>query len=180
MTDVKAPSVVRDPTIPLLGVACVLAAALFPIKINTMLGLPAHVLFLHVPVVLIPIVCTLIAALAIRPAWRAKFGVATALVATGTMAATILTVNAGEALRDQRGESGTKLTQHAELGGQLRWLIIALTIAFILLLVADQYMTLIPAAAPIIAIAFTALAILTVVWCARTGHLGAELAWGKS
>jgi hypothetical protein len=181
MTDVMAPSPARDLTIPLLGVACVVAAGLFPFKISKMLGLPAHVLFLHVPVVLVPIVCILIAALAIRPAWRAKWGVATGLLAVGTMAATILTVGAGNALADERGGTRAgKLAEHAELGEQLRLLIIVLTIAFILLLVADQHMTLIPMAAPIIAVAFTALAILTIVWVARTGHLGAELAWGNS
>jgi hypothetical protein len=181
MTDVKASTpAVRDLTVPLLGVACIGAAAAFPLKINKMLGLPAHVLFLHVPVVLVPIVCILITAMAVRPAWRAKWGLATALLATGTMIATELTVGAGEAFRDQRGESGAKLSQHAELGEQTRLLIIVLAIAFILLLVADQQLTLPAALAPVIAIAFTALAILTIVWVARTGHLGAELAYGGS
>jgi hypothetical protein len=180
MTDVKTPTPVRDLTIPLLGVACVVAAALFPLKISTMLGLPAHVLFLHVPVVLVPIVCTLISAMAIRPTWRAKWGLATGLLATGTMAATILTVGAGDALAEERGTIQGKLADHANLGEQLRLLIIVLTVAYLLLLVADRQWTLPSIAAPIIAVAFTALSILTIVWVARTGHLGAELAWGSS
>lgn len=181
MTDVKAPSPVRDLTIPLLGVACVVAAALFPLKIDSMLGLPAHVLFLHVPVVLVPMVCTLIAALAIRPTWRAKWGLATGILATGTMAATIITVGAGNALATERGGiTQPKLADHADFGEQTRLMIIVLTIAFILLLVADRQWTLPPVAAPIIAVAFTALAILTIVWVARTGHLGAELVYGGS
>jgi len=179
MTDVKAPSLVRDPTIPLFVAALILAVGLFPLQFSSLLGLPAHVLFLHVPVVLVPIVCLLIAVLAVRPSWRAKWGLATALLATATMAATLLTVGAGEALRDERfaGADLPKLAQHAELGEQLRWLVIALTLAFILLLAADHRLASSRTAAPIIGVVFVALSLLTIIWVARTGHLGAELAW---
>ncbi|MEO5876026.1 MAG: DUF2231 domain-containing protein [Streptosporangiaceae bacterium] len=169
----------QDPVLPLLFTALVLAAGLFPLKVTNLLGLPAHVLFLHVPVVLIPIVCVLVSVLAFRPAWRARFGLATALLATATMAATLVTVGAGEALRDARfaDADNPRLAQHAELGEQLRLLVIVVTIAFILLLLADARLSLSRATTPAVGVTLTALAILTIVWVTRTGHLGAQLAW---
>ena len=58
-----------------LGVLGLLTFALIPIRINTIYsGLPAHPLFLHVPVILIPVVGVAALALVARPAWWAAQG----------------------------------------------------------------------------------------------------------
>ena len=65
-----------------LGILGVLTFALIPIKINTIYGgLPAHPLFLHVPVILIPVAGLAALALAARPSWWTRHGVWVTLVA---------------------------------------------------------------------------------------------------
>jgi hypothetical protein len=82
-----SPARSRPSPVLVLGVLGVLTFALIPIKINTIYsGLPAHPLFLHVPVILIPVVGLAALGLAARPAWWTRHGVwvtAVAVVALG-------------------------------------------------------------------------------------------------
>jgi hypothetical protein len=87
-----------------LGILGVLTFALIPVKINTIYGgLPAHPLFLHVPVILIPVAGVAALALTVRPAWFARHGVWITLVAVIALGALNLTMGAGKALRDDFG-----------------------------------------------------------------------------
>ena len=87
-----------------LGILGVLTFALIPIKINTIYGgLPAHPLFLHVPVILIPVAGIAALALAARPSWWVRHGVWVTLVAVVALGALNLTMGAGKALRDDLG-----------------------------------------------------------------------------
>ena len=87
-----------------LGILGVLTFALIPIKINTIYGgLPAHPLFLHVPVILIPVAGMAALALAARPSWWVRHGVWVTLVAVVALGALNLTMGAGKALRDDLG-----------------------------------------------------------------------------
>jgi hypothetical protein len=87
-----------------LGVLGLLTFALIPIRINTIYsGLPAHPLFLHVPVILIPVVGIAALALAARPAWWAAHGVWVTAVAVVGLGALNLTMGAGKALRADLG-----------------------------------------------------------------------------
>ena len=83
----------------LAGLA-VLSLALVPIHITTIYsGLPAHPLFLHVPVILIPVVTIWALVLVARPAWFMRSGVLLGVLTVVALAGTFLTVGAGEALR---------------------------------------------------------------------------------
>lgn len=87
-----------------LGILGVLTFALIPIKINTIYnGLPAHPLFLHVPVILIPIAGLAALALAARPAWWTRHGVWVTLVAVVGLGSLNLTMAAGKALKQDLG-----------------------------------------------------------------------------
>jgi hypothetical protein len=82
----------RRPVAPELGLAilAVLTFVLIPIHVNTIYsGLPAHPLFLHVPVILIPVATIGALALVAHPAWFRRNGLWLGLV----------TVIAGGALR---------------------------------------------------------------------------------
>src|SRR5580704_15569340 len=73
-----------------------------PIRITTIYGgLPAHPLFVHVPVILIP--ATIIAALAcvFKPGWLTRYGIALAAVSIVAMSSVFLTMQAGGALRGE-------------------------------------------------------------------------------
>lgn len=101
-----------------LGILGVLTFALIPIKINTVYsGLPAHPLFLHVPVILIPVAGVAALALAARPAWFARHGVWITLVAVIALGALNLTMGAGKALREDLGLPGAGFGGTAGVGG---------------------------------------------------------------
>ncbi|MBV9607786.1 MAG: hypothetical protein JO027_21915 [Solirubrobacterales bacterium] len=84
----------------LLAGLAVVSLALVPVHITTIYsGLPAHPLFLHVPVTLIPIATIWGLGLAVRPAWFMRTGVPLGVLTVIALAATFLTVGAGEALQ---------------------------------------------------------------------------------
>jgi hypothetical protein len=89
-------------------------------KIN---GLPAHVLLIHVVVVLIPVAAVMLAASALWPAARAKLGFLTPAVALVALVLVPITTGAGKWLQDHLpggiGHTNAKIRHHAELGDQL-------------------------------------------------------------
>lgn len=89
-------------------------------KIN---GLPAHVLLIHVVVVLIPLAAAMLVASAVWPAARAKLGFLTPAVALVALIMVPITTNAGEWLQDHLpngiGHSNPKIRHHAALGHDL-------------------------------------------------------------
>lgn len=86
-----------------------------PVEIN---GLPAHVIFVHVVVVLVPVAALMVLASALWPAARRRLGVATPLVAFLALVSVPLATQAGEWLRD-RVPNTPLVRHHAELGDQL-------------------------------------------------------------
>ena len=71
-----------------------------PIRITTIYsGLPAHPLFVHVPVILIPTTVVVAVVFMFKPAWLARYGIALALVSIVAMSSIFLTMQAGAALR---------------------------------------------------------------------------------
>jgi hypothetical protein len=94
----------RPPAVLVLGVLGILTFGLIPIRINTVYsGLPAHPLFLHVPVILIPVVGVAALILAARPAWWVRHGVWVTFVAVVALGSLNLTMGAGKALRADLG-----------------------------------------------------------------------------
>src|SRR5277367_6150917 len=87
------------------------------IRITTIYsGLPAHPLFVHVPVVLIP--ATVVAAVVFmsRPQWFRRYGIALAVVSIVAMSSIFLTMQAGAALRAAlhlQGHAATLISEHS-------------------------------------------------------------------
>jgi hypothetical protein len=91
----------------ILAALGLLTFALIPLRINTVYeGLPAHPLFLHVPVILIPVATIGALMLIVRPQLFQRHGVWLAAVAVVALAATNLTIGAGKALRADLGRGG--------------------------------------------------------------------------
>ncbi len=95
-------------------------------------GLPLHPLVVHAVVVLLPLAVLGTIAIAVRPAWRLRFGpLVVAVAAVGTVLTPVAS-SSGEALEEQVGSPG----EHAELGEQLIWFavpLLALSLALVLL-----------------------------------------------
>jgi predicted membrane protein DUF2231 len=123
-----------------LGVLGILTFVLIPIHINTIYsGLPAHPLFLHVPVILIPLVGIAALALAVRPVWFERHGVWITGLAVIALASVNLTMGAGEELRrDLGGDDAGLIARHADAAGQLRIVFIAFTAVLIIAIAAHR------------------------------------------
>ncbi|MCK9924194.1 hypothetical protein MXD61_20375 [Frankia sp. AgPm24] len=94
-------------------------------------GLPAHVLLVHVVVILVPLAALLVVLAAVWPAARRRLGLVTPLVALVALVSVPLTTHAGEWL-EARVSSDELVRRHTELGDELLPWVIAL---FVLALV---------------------------------------------
>lgn len=120
-----------------LAILAVLTFALIPLQINTIYsGLPAHPLFLHVPVILIPVAAIAALALAAWPRLFVRHGIWVGVVTVVALGATNLTTGAGEQLRSDLHLQGPGLiARHADAADKLRLLMILFT-ALLLIAVA--------------------------------------------
>lgn len=123
-----------------LAILAVLTFALIPLHINTIYsGLPAHPLFLHVPVILIPIAGVAALVLVAAPRLFARHGVWVGLVAVVALGSTNLTVGSGEQLRADLGlvgggggfGDGALIARHAHAADILRFLLILFVAALL-------------------------------------------------
>ena len=116
----------RSPEI-VLGACGVLSLAVAALHVGTVYsGLPAHPLFLHVPVTLIPLMAIAGLFLAWRPRLFSRHGLWVGFVTVFTLASLNLTMSAGESLRSQLGLRGSAsgrarlISDHAHAADQLR------------------------------------------------------------
>jgi hypothetical protein len=159
---------------PVVVAAAVLSLVLWPVQITSAFGLPAHPLFLHVPVVFVPIlgVATLVAVA--RPS---LFGVPLAVFAVVTLAATLLTVGAGEAFlaTQDRLQGDPTMKDHEGAGQTVRFCMVFLTAALLGLLWVKR-----GAANVALRVVVVLFAVSAVAFTVRAGHLGSKLAWGDA
>jgi hypothetical protein len=128
--------------LPVLGALAVLTFAVIPIGITTIYGgLPAHPLFLHVPVVFIPLATIGGLVLMARPAWLAgSAGAWVGLASVIALGSLNLTMSAGDRLRAALHLEGDGpgvahlIAQHSDAAGRLRVLVIAFTAVFLVAL----------------------------------------------
>ena len=93
-------------------------------EIERIAGLPAHPLFVHIPVVLIPLAGLVAIVFAFRPAWLDRFGWSLVALSGVGMIGAIIAAGSGESLeemiRDNGEEISSTLREHAELGEAAR------------------------------------------------------------
>jgi uncharacterized membrane protein len=165
-----------------------------PIRITTIYsGLPAHPLFVHVPVILIP--TTVIAAVIfmIKPEWFSRYGIALAVVSIAAMSSTFLTMQAGASLRaalNLQGQAANLISQHAQAAHILAIVYVLFTATLIVTFAARRISGGMPTGLRIVDVPltpksmFTSLRVLLVLlsigagyMCFRTGDLGAKAVW---
>ena len=147
-------------------------------------GLPAHILFVHLLVVLVPltalleIVCALSA-----PVRRGHLVWLTLILAIATAVMTPVTTHAGEWLYDLRRHPDPLLVEHAERGGWMIYFAAGLVIVAIALVwqsVAERRSeSPRKATNTVIAIVALAVGISSVVQLYRIGDSGSESVWGN-
>ena len=164
------------------------------IRVTTVYGgLPAHPLFVHVPVILIPTTIVTAIVFMVRPEWFGRWGIALALVSIVAMSSVFLTMQAGAALSHAlhlHGEASELISEHSQAAHILAIVYTAFTAVLIVafaamrisggrptgLALADR-----PLSSPAV---FTTLRALVVVLAIvagfmtfRTGDLGARAVW---
>lgn len=170
---------------------------------DTISGLPAHPLFVHIPVVGIPLVALLFLAYLVLPSKRGGLFWPTAVGIVVVTIATILAASTGESLEEKLSpadRASSNLHHHTQLGDQTQTIVIlfaVVTLAFlatewwkmrgssllannspsnpISALLANRAMTKIVLGIGIVGILLGGVA---TVWDVRTGHAGAKSAWG--
>jgi hypothetical protein len=164
------------------------------IRISTVYsGLPAHPLFVHVPVILIPVSVVAAIVFMVRPVWFGRYGIVLALVSIVAMSSIFLTMQAGSALRGElhlHGEAATLISEHSQAANILAIAFTAFTAVLILTFAAYRISGGLPTGLGIVdrllgsRSTFAALRVLLVVLALgagfmtyRTGDLGAKAVW---
>lgn len=165
-----------------------------PIRITTIYdGLPAHPLFVHVPVVLIPV--TIVAALVFmaRTDWLERYGIALSLTAIVAMSSIFLTMQAGAALRatlNLQGQAAKLISEHAQAAHILAYTYVVFTAVLIVAFAARRIGSGMPTGLALVdrplssGSTFAALRVVLVLLAIgagymtfRTGDLGAKAVW---
>ena len=119
-----------------------LAFLALPIRITTIYdGLPAHPLFVHVPVILVPTTVVAAVVFMIRTDWFSRYGIALAVTAIVAMSSLFLTLQAGAALRgalNLQGQAASLISQHAQAAHILTIVYVAFTATLIVTFAAQR------------------------------------------
>jgi len=165
-----------------------------PVRITTIYsGLPAHPLFVHVPVVLIPTTVVAAVVFMVKRDWFARYGIALAVVSIIAMSSIFLTMQAGAALRaalNLQGPAAQLISEHSHAAHILAYIYVLFTATLIVTFAAQRISGGMPTGLGIVdrllspKPVFTALRVVLVLlavgagyMCFRTGDLGAKAVW---
>lgn len=147
---------------------------------STVDGLPAHVLLVHIVVVLAPVAGVLLVLCGLWPAARRR-GVWLAVGLSGVVAAlTPFTIDAGEWLQNRLG-SPPDVAEHARLGDSMGVVAVALVVGAVLVAGIHLWERVHAPAGLVVRILLAAVTVAigvgTVVQVYRVGESGARAAW---
>jgi uncharacterized membrane protein len=165
-----------------------------PIRITTIYGgLPAHPLFVHVPVVLIPTTVMAAVVFMFKREWFSRYGIALAVVSIVAMSSVFLAMQAGAALRGKlnlQGEAAKLISEHSQAAHILAIVYVLFTATLIVTFAAQRISGDMPTGVGIVdgllssksmfaalRIVLVLLSIVAGYMCFRTGDLGAKAVW---
>ncbi len=147
-------------------------------------GLPAHPLFVHAPVVLLPLTTLAMLILAVRPQLRRRSGLALAAATVVVLVLTQLAISSGLAF-DEALEGAINVDDHEALANMTRNFLIVFVLAAIGFAVLDRKTDegsptwFKPASTSLVGLAAIS-SVLATIWMVRTGDEGAKLVWGTT
>lgn len=144
-------------------------------------GLPAHPLFVHAPVVLMPLAMLGTLVLAFRPAWRRRVGFLLPGVAVIVLGVTQLAISSGSAFDEVVGDRVDTET-HEGLALMTRNFIAVFLVASLLLALLDRWHArggppFVGSGILLAVVVTVASSLLATAWMVRTGDEGARLVW---
>ncbi|WP_054814941.1 DUF2231 domain-containing protein [Nocardia arizonensis] len=148
---------------------------------DTINGLPAHVLLVHAIIVLIPMTAVLLVVAAVWPAARRGLVWLVAGLAVLTTVMTPITAEAGEAFAERFGDSGPVRT-HADLGSTMIYFVVPLLLLAAALVFAHlregRGRPLARQVWAVLAVLILVAGIAATVQVYRVGESGARAVWG--
>ena len=144
--------------------------------LDTLAGIPSHPLFVHAPVVLIPLVGLMAIALAFRPEWRATLRWWPSVAVGLSLIATFLAVGSGNAF-DERLDGLVDTERHESLAMTTLALVAVFfgaTVAQRLLRSSDGRLRLVEWAVTLLVVVSAGMAVW---WTFLTGEEGARITW---
>jgi hypothetical protein len=165
-----------------------------PIRVTTIYsGLPAHPLFVHVPVILIPTTVVAAVVCVFKREWLARYGIALAVVSIVAMSSIFLTMQAGAALRGElnlQGQAAKLISEHSQAAHILAIVYVVFTATLIVTFAAQRISAGMPTGLAVVdellsprwvvgglRVALVLLSIGAGYMCFRTGDLGAKAVW---
>jgi uncharacterized membrane protein len=165
-----------------------------PIRITTIYsGLPAHPLFVHVPVVLIPTTVVVAVVFMFKQEWLSRYGIALAVVSVVAMSSIFLTMQAGAALRAAlhlQGQAANLISEHSQAAHILAIVYVLFTATLIITFAAQRISGGMPTGLGIVddllsprwivtglRVVLVLVSIVAGYMCFRTGDLGAKAVW---
>lgn len=163
---------------------------------NTLGGLPAHPLMVHIPVALVPLVLLGVVAMALRGDWFERLWVAVSVVVGISLVGTFLASGSGEALEESIESSGQNMSaalrDHVEMGESAQGAVASLAVFFAVWVtlawwrrrVGDEKAVAVlrrPALAHTVLSGIVVLAaIIATIVVYRVGHSGATSVWDSA
>jgi hypothetical protein len=164
------------------------------IRIKTIYsGLPAHPLFIHVPVVLIPLSVVGALVCVVRPRFFERYGILLCLCAIVAMSSIFLSMQAGAALRNALNLAGLQaqlISEHSHDAHILAVVFVVFTAALILAFSAHRISSGMPTGLGIadvllgskanylaLRVALVVLALVSAYYVYKVGDLGAKAVW---
>ncbi|MFB9905849.1 DUF2231 domain-containing protein [Allokutzneria oryzae] len=156
--------------------------------LTTVDGLPLHPLVVHAVVVLLPLAAVTATMIALRPAWRRRFGWPVLALTVLGVAAVPVAMFSGDQLNMATGGANPLVQEHSGLASVLLPLAIAFGVAVLVLVLAGRatdrepdptdsrarVWRLVGVGAAVLTVA---LAVGTAVQVVRTGHTGSSAVW---
>jgi hypothetical protein len=147
---------------------------------DTIGGLPVHALVVHAVVVLLPLACLGLIAVAVWAPWRARFGVLVVLAALAATGAVFVAKESGERLAARVGEPA----DHAALGSNLLWYALPLLVVAVVLVgvhwrAARSGVEVAKGLAVVLALLAVVAAGVNLYEVYRVGDSGARAVWGQ-
>ena len=163
---------------------------------DTISGLPAHPLLVHIPVILIPVAAVGVIIMAIKPAWHRRYRWAVLALGLAATIGTILAANAGEGLEEKLRAMGEANTweEHAEAGDTAQAVAIVFLVALLAFVLVPWFLERRAAKAtspesasapkiapkwimPVLAVIAIGAGVGSVATVINAGHSGAESVW---
>ncbi|MGL4174293.1 MAG: DUF2231 domain-containing protein [Actinomycetota bacterium] len=142
--------------------------------LDTINGLPVHILVVHAVVVLLPLAALGAIAIAVKPSWRHRYGFLVLALTVIATAAVPVAASSGKRLVDRIGDPG----DHAVWGDQLIWFVLPWGVLVAAVVLVPRRWNMKRLGSALLSAATVLAALVAIAAVIRVGDSGATAVWG--